>query len=159
MKHRLWQDVPWILVILHYTSETQAVTRTETRPSRHNFAGVCTRSIWGQDTCAMGASQLKAVVHLNHVTPPRCRGITGRNLHNKHSVLTEGLIQVRGRNTGESLPFLLPCSTAGLHVYLFQEINLIQCCFSVVASWFHYLQSHVAIPSGVQKIPVVSYTQ
>lgn len=44
----------------------------------------------------MGASQLKAVVHLNHVTPPRCRGITGRNLHNKHSVLTEGLIQVRG---------------------------------------------------------------
>ena len=84
----------------------------------------------------MGASQLKAVVHLNHVTPPRCRGITGRNLHNKHSVLTEGLIQVRGSREKHWRvpPSVFPCSTAGLHVYLFQEIYLIQCCFSVVAS-------------------------
>ena len=67
--------------------------------------------------------------------------------------LTGRLIQVRGSREKHWRvpPSVLSCSIAGLHVYLFQEINFIQCCFSVVASWFHYLQSHVAIPSGVQR--------
>ena len=111
----------------------------------------------------MGPSQLKAVVHLNHVTPPGCRGIAGRHLHNKDSVhILDWEAHTGKRIQGEALesPSLritllycrftrVPFSRDQFHPVLFQ-------CSGELISLSSKRRSDSLWGA---KIPVASYTQ